>query len=60
MSTDAAPSTVEKTIRRVWKSAQMYIAFHKDQNKRQRSEPKFWPRRTGVHPFMATRTSKRQ
>ena len=47
MSTDAAPSTVEKTIRRVWKSAQMYIAFHKDQNKRQRNEPKFWPPKNG-------------
>ncbi|APX18110.1 hypothetical protein [Phaeobacter inhibens] len=47
MSSNNTPSTIEKTARRVWKSAQMFIAFHKDQDKRHREEPKFWPPKNG-------------
>lgn len=47
MTNTTAVTKVEKAARRVWKSAQMYIAFHKDQNKRQRDEPKFWPPKNG-------------
>lgn len=35
MSSVKTTSTMDKSIRSVWKSTQMYIAFHKDQNKRQ-------------------------
>ncbi|WP_120633524.1 hypothetical protein [Ruegeria sp. EL01] len=47
MTKVTTPKAAESAIRRVWKSAQMYIAFHKDQNKRQRDEPKFWPPKNG-------------
>jgi hypothetical protein len=47
MTKATTPTTSESTIRRVWKSAQMYIAFHKDQKKRQRDEPKLWPPKNG-------------
>lgn len=41
------PTSIGKTARRVWKSATMYIAFHKDQSKKPRNEPKFWPPKNG-------------
>lgn len=47
MTDTTAVTKVEKTVRHVWKSAQMYIAFHIDQNKRQRDERKFWPPMNG-------------
>ena len=47
MTKITAPTAAESAIRRVWKSAQMYIAFHKDQKKRKREEPKLWPPKNG-------------
>ncbi|WP_299985828.1 hypothetical protein [uncultured Ruegeria sp.] len=47
MSTDAAPSTAEKTIRRVWKSAQMFVGFHTDQKGKPRTQPRLWPPKNG-------------
>ncbi|QFT75556.1 MULTISPECIES: hypothetical protein [unclassified Ruegeria] len=47
MSTDAAPSTVEKAARRVWKSAQMFVGFHTDQKGKPRTQPKLWPPKNG-------------
>ncbi|WP_299951703.1 hypothetical protein [uncultured Ruegeria sp.] len=47
MSTDAASSTAEKTIRRVWKSAQMFVGFHTDQKGKPRAQPKLWPPKNG-------------
>lgn len=47
MSTESTPAKIGNKARRVWKSAQMYLAFHKDQNKRQRKEPKLWPPKNG-------------
>ena len=47
MTTESTPAKLGSTARRVWKSAQMYIAFHKDRNKRHRDEPKFWPPKNG-------------
>ena len=41
------PATLQKTIARTWKSAQLYIGFHKDQNGAQRREAKVWPPRNG-------------
>ena len=47
MTKVTTPTAAEPAIRRVWKSAQMYIAFHKDQKKRKREEPKLWPPKNG-------------
>jgi len=47
MTKITTPTATENVIRRVWKSAQMYIAFHKDQKKRKREEPKLWPPKNG-------------
>ena len=47
MTKVTTPVATESAARRVWKSAQMYLAFHKDQNKRERKEPKFWPPKNG-------------
>lgn len=47
MTKVTTPPAAESAIRRVWKSAQMYIAFHKDQKKRKREEPKLWPPKNG-------------
>lgn len=35
MTKVTTPTATESAIRRVWKSAQIYIAFHKDQKKAQ-------------------------
>lgn len=34
---------VTNALSRVWKSAQLYIGFHRDQNGQQRAEAKVWP-----------------
>ncbi|MEM6886978.1 MAG: hypothetical protein AAF636_02440 [Pseudomonadota bacterium] len=47
MTKVTTPTAAENAIRRVWKSAQMYIAFHKDQKMRKREEPKLWPPKNG-------------
>lgn len=47
MTTESTLAKPSSAARRIWKSAQMYIAFHKDRNKRQRDEPKFWPPKNG-------------
>ncbi len=47
MTKVTTPNATESAVRRVWKSAQMYIAFHKDQSNRQRKEPKLWPPKNG-------------
>lgn len=47
MSNESTPAKVGNAARRVWKSAQMYIGFHKDQSGRERAEPKFWPPKNG-------------
>ena len=35
------------SINRIWKSAQLYIGFHRDQNGKQRDEAKVWPPKNG-------------
>jgi len=47
MTTPAAPSKIEKAARRVWKSAQMYIGFHKDRNGQQRDTSYVWKPKNG-------------
>ncbi|WP_299775910.1 hypothetical protein [uncultured Tateyamaria sp.] len=37
------PSSISKTTRRLWKSAQLYIGFHTDQQGNVRNQPKVWP-----------------
>lgn len=36
-------SNLTKTIRRTWKSAQLYIGFHVDPSGKKRKTPKVWP-----------------
>lgn len=43
--TSTAP--IASGMNRVWKSAQMLIAFHKDQNSKKREKPKHWPPKNG-------------
>ncbi|MEM9212617.1 MAG: hypothetical protein AAGA63_14135 [Pseudomonadota bacterium] len=43
----STPTPIGKTARRIWKSAQMYIGFHKDQSGQDRAQPKFWPPKNG-------------
>ncbi|WP_108816558.1 hypothetical protein [Loktanella sp. Alg231-35] len=46
-------SKIAKTAQRVWKSAQLYIGFHTDQNGNVREHPKVWPPKNGkasIHP----------
>ena len=38
---------VKRTALRVWKSAQLYIGFHRDRQGNQRSEAKVWPPKNG-------------
>lgn len=38
---------VVKTVTRVWKSAQLYIGFHRDQNGKERAQAKVWPPKNG-------------
>lgn len=47
MTKVTTPTAAESAIRRVWKSAQMYIAFHKDQSGKDRTAPKLWPPNNG-------------
>lgn len=42
-----AVSTKATAINRIWKSAQLYIGFHRDQNGKQRDEAKVWPPKNG-------------
>ena len=44
---------VKRTALRVWKSAQLYIGFHRDRQGNQRAEAKVWPPKNGnatIHP----------
>ncbi|WP_170419675.1 hypothetical protein [Ruegeria atlantica] len=53
MTKEIAPTTLSNSARRVWKSAQMYISFHKDRNGKDRKAPKLWPPENGsasIHP----------
>jgi len=34
---------IAKVVRRTWKSAQLYIGFHRDLGGKKREEPKVWP-----------------
>jgi hypothetical protein len=43
----AALSTVPQQLHRVWKSAQLYIGFHRDQRGNVRPEAKVWPPKNG-------------
>ncbi|WP_108862351.1 hypothetical protein [Ruegeria sp. Alg231-54] len=47
MTNTTAITKVENAARRVWKSAQMYVGFHKDQNGKQRDQAKLWPPKNG-------------
>jgi len=40
-------TTLTKSLRRVWKSAQLYIGFHRDPKGRERKEPYVWPPKNG-------------
>jgi hypothetical protein len=44
---------VTKAVARVWKSAQLYIGFHRDPKGNQREQAKVWPPKNGnasIHP----------
>ncbi|MEO1023934.1 MAG: hypothetical protein AAFX07_00090 [Pseudomonadota bacterium] len=46
-------TTLAKSLHRVWKSAQLYIGFHRDPEGRERKEPHVWPPKNGratIHP----------
>ncbi|WP_152615817.1 hypothetical protein [Leisingera sp. ANG-M1] len=36
-------SEIMNTLRQTWRSAQLYIGFHRDQKGARRSQPKVWP-----------------
>ena len=38
---------VKQAAKRVWKSAQLYIGFHRDRQGNPRSEAKVWPPKSG-------------
>ncbi len=40
-------SRIAKSARRVWKSAQLYIGFHRDPEGKMRNEPHVWPPKNG-------------
>ncbi|MGR3512140.1 MAG: hypothetical protein ACU0GG_05205 [Paracoccaceae bacterium] len=40
-------TTLSKSLRRVWKSAQLYVGFHRDPDGRARKEPHVWPPKNG-------------
>ncbi|WP_299852223.1 hypothetical protein [uncultured Roseovarius sp.] len=40
-------SRIASSTRRVWKSAQLYIGFHRDPEGRRRREPHVWPPKNG-------------
>ena len=41
-------TTLTKSLHRVWKSAQLYIGFHRDPEGRARKEPHVWPPKNGL------------
>lgn len=46
-------SSIAKKARRVWKSAQLYIGFHRDPEGKMRKEPHVWPPKNAnatIHP----------
>ena len=40
-------TTLSKSLRRVWKSAQLYVGFYRDLEGRERQAPHVWPPRNG-------------
>ena len=40
-------TTLSKSLRRVWKSAQLYVGFHRDPEGRERQAPHVWPPKNG-------------
>ncbi|WP_299154102.1 hypothetical protein [uncultured Tateyamaria sp.] len=40
-------TTLTKSLLRVWKSAQLYIGFHRDPDGRERKAPHVWPPKNG-------------
>ena len=40
-------TTLAKSLQRVWKSAQLYIGFHRDPEGRERKAPHIWPPKNG-------------
>lgn len=40
-------TTLTKSLHRVWKSAQLYIGFHRDLDGKARKEPHAWPPKNG-------------
>ncbi|WP_108859908.1 hypothetical protein [Ruegeria sp. Alg231-54] len=47
MTKSTNSAIAETAIRRVWKSAQMFVGFHRDQSGKDRVEPKLWPPKNG-------------
>ncbi len=45
--TTVSQTTIGTAARRVWKSAQLYIGFHRDQEGRKRDKAKVWPPKNG-------------
>lgn len=46
-------SSISSSARRVWKSAQLYIGFHRDPKGKMRQEPHVWPPKNAnatIHP----------
>lgn len=46
-------SNVKSSVRRIWKSAQLYVGFHRDPKGKMRKEPHVWPpkdARASIHP----------
>lgn len=53
MTQSRASETVLDNARRVWKSAQLYIGFHRDPEGRKRAKARVWPPKNGnasIHP----------
>lgn len=47
------PAQLTKKVRRVWKSAQLYVGFHRDKQGKKRNTAKVWPPENGnatIHP----------
>ena len=61
---------IAESLTRVWKSAQLYIGFHRDQSGNERSEAKVWPPKNGnasIHPdpeeqeaFLVVKSTERE
>jgi len=41
-------TVIASKVRRVWKSAQIYIGFHRDRDGKMRDEPNVWPPKNGI------------